>query len=485
MAPLNEPPPVPALEKGTELDLAIEKLAFGGKALGRVDGFVVFVEHAVPGQTVRVQITRKKAHFAEAGVVQVLAQSPSHVEPFCPHFGLCGGCQWQDVPYEEQLFWKRSHLEECLQHLAGLKPGAILSTVASSQQQYYRNKMEFTFAPRPWLPFEEREAGKRTVSGGCALGLHVADSAEGIFDLSHCFLQSAQSPAIVREVRGWCSNSGLAAYNPKTRRGFWRFLVLREGKHTGQSLVQIITTDQGKKATVAALAGHLRDRFPDLTTLVHSRRRKKAQVAVGEVSRTLWGPGYIEEHLGGLRLRVSAHSFLQINTLATANLYSAVSRLGEFTGQETVWDLYCGAGSLGLALASQVRRVVGFELDRQAVADAFENSRLNNLTNCHFLAGDLKEKMQETMKTGSEPPPEVVIADPPRAGMHPQVVQAIKELAPRRLIYVSCNPATLARDLALLKDQYEIVAVQPFDLFPHTAHIEGVVRLERRSGVLT
>jgi 23S rRNA (uracil1939-C5)-methyltransferase len=467
-----------------ELELAIEKLAFGGKALGRVAGFVVFVEHAIPGQKVRIQIIRKKPHFAEARVLQVLTQSPSYVPPFCPHFGLCGGCQWQDVPYEEQLFWKRRHLEECLQHLAGLKPGVVLPTVASPQQQYYRNKMEFTFAPRPWLPLEEPNAKKRAESG-CALGLHVAASAEGIFNLEHCFLQSAQSPAIVAEVRRWCHSSGLAAYNPKTQRGFWRFLVLREGKNTGQSLVQIITTDQGDPASVAALAGHLRDRFPNLTTLVHSRRRKKAQVAAGEVSRNLWGPGYIEEQIGEMRLRVSAHSFLQINTLAAASLYGAVSRLGEFTGKETVWDLYCGAGSLGLFLASQVRRVVGFELDRQAVADAFENSRLNNLGNCHFLAGDLKERIRETLRTAAEPPPEVVITDPPRAGMHPQVVKALQELAPRRLIYVSCNPATLARDLALLKDQYEVETVQPFDLFPHTPHIEGVVRLEKRSKVLT
>jgi 23S rRNA (uracil1939-C5)-methyltransferase len=445
---------------------------------------VVFVEHAIPGEKVRVQVTRKKAHFAEARVVQILTQSPSYVPPFCPHFGLCGGCQWQDVPYDEQLFWKRSHLEECLQHLAGLKPGVILPAVASPQQQYYRNKMEFTFAPRPRQISEEPTPEKRAVSG-CALGLHVADSARGIFNLDHCFMQSAQSPAIVREVRHWCRTSNLPAYDPKTRRGFWRFLVLREGKHTGQSLVQIITTDQGDAAAVAALARHLRDRFPDITTLVHSRRRKKAQVAVGEVSRTLWGPGYIEEQLGGLRLRVSAHSFLQINTLAAASLYNAVSRLGEFMGKETVWDLYCGAGSLGLALASQVRRVVGFELDRQAVADAFENSRLNNLSNCQFLAGDLKERIQETMKIASQPRPGVVITDPPRAGMHPEVVKALQELAPRRLIYVSCNPATLARDLALLKDQYEVVTVQPFDLFPHTPHIEGVVRLEKRSGVLS
>ncbi|HEY9073439.1 MAG TPA: 23S rRNA (uracil(1939)-C(5))-methyltransferase RlmD, partial [Desulfobaccales bacterium] len=269
----------------------------------------------------------------------------------------------------------------------------------------------------------------------------------------------------------------------KNQRGFWRFLVLREGKHTDQTMVQIITANQSDPAAVEALADHLKAHFPGITTVVHSRRRKKAQIASGEVSRTLWGPGYIEEQLGDLRLRVSAHSFLQTNTMAAEGLYSAISRLGEFTGQETVWDLYCGAGSIGLSLASQVRQVVGFELVTEAVTDAFINRRLNGLSNCQFLAGDLKERIQETLRTGAQPLPEVVITDPPRAGLHPQVVKALQELAPLRITYVSCNPATLARDLALLQDQYEVLTIQPFDLFPHTANIECVVRLERRKAV--
>ena len=478
MTPTKEPNPVTPLLKGEEFDLAIDKLAFGGKALGRLDGFVVFVEHALPGQKVRVQITRKKAQFAEARVVRLLEQAPAYEPPFCPHFGICGGCQWQDLAYEEQLRWKGLHVEECLRHLAGLGPGLIQPTVASPQVRSYRNKMEFTFAPRPWLTPAGGTSGQDS-DAGCALGLHVWGSSEGIFDLEHCFLQSAQTPAIVQEVRRWCGHSGLAAYNPKTRRGFWRFLVLREGKRTGQTLVHLFTTGQGETAVVASLAGHMRERFPGLTTLVHSRSRKKAQIARGEVSRTLWGPGYIEERLAGLRLRVSAHSFLQPNTLAAEGLYDAILRLGEFTGRETVWDLYCGAGGISLSSAPKVSQVVGFELEAAAVRDALTNSRLNEVHNCQFLAGDLRERIRETLKTAAAPLPEVVICDPPRAGLHPEVVQALVELSPRRIIYVSCNPATLARDLALLKDRYEVTAIQPFDFFPHTPHIEVVVRLEK------
>jgi 23S rRNA (uracil1939-C5)-methyltransferase len=480
MSPTNLMAASPPLSKGMEVDLGIEKLAFGGKALGRVDGFVVFVDHAVPGQTVRVRITRKKARFAEAEVVRLLAQSPAYAPPFCPHFGLCGGCQWQDLAYEGQLHWKKIHVQECLQHLAGLTPEDILPPVASPDQRYYRNKMEFGFAPRAWLQSFDPVGGNRAAGGAVALGLHVGAAFDRIFNLEHCFLQSSQSTAIVQEVRRWCGQSGLAAYNTHTHRGFWRFLVLREGKRTAQTLVHLITTDQGDPAAVEALSAHLVARFPVITSLVHSRRQTRAQVAIGETSRILWGPGYIEEQLGGLRLRVSANSFLQTNTAAAEGLYDAISRLGEFSGEETVWDLYCGAGSIALRLASQVRRVVGFELVPAAVNDAYANSRLNGLENCQFLAGDLKERLRETLRTSGQPRPDVVITDPPRAGMHPQVVQALREIGPRRVIYVSCNPATLARDLALLQDHYDILTIQPFDLFPHTAHIECVACLGRR-----
>jgi 23S rRNA (uracil1939-C5)-methyltransferase len=484
MNPANDTPPCPALSRGAEVELNIDKLAFGGKAVGRVNGFVVFVEHAVPGQRVRVRITRKKAQFAEARVVEVLEQSPAYVPPFCPHFGFCGGCQWQDLAYEEQLSWKRVHVQESLRLLTGLAPEDILPPVASPEPRYYRNKMEFTFAPRPWLPTAEFTPEQPPAAGACALGLHVPGGFDRVFDLNHCYLQSPQTPEIVKEVRGWCRESGLPAYNTRSHRGFWRFLALREGKRTGQTLAHLITSDQGEAAAVDALAAHLQARFPGLTTLVHSRSGKKAQVAVGEASRTLWGPGYIEEQLCGLRFRISAQSFFQTNTLAAEALYGAVSRLGEFTGQETVWDLYCGAGSIGLSLAAQVRRVVGFELVQEAVDDAYVNCGVNRVDNCQFLAGDLKELIREAQAaTRHYPPPDVVVTDPPRAGMHPHVVQALKELAPRRIIAVSCNPATLARDLALLQDRYDIVTVQPFDLFPHTAHIECVARLERRNAV--
>ncbi len=465
------------LAPGVQLDLAIEKLAYGGQALGRVAGMVVFVEHALPGQRVRVQVTRRHARFAEARVLQVLEQSPAYRPPFCRHFGLCGGCQWQDLAYEEQLRWKGLQVQECLQHLGSLTPEVFLPPVASPGRQYYRNKMDFAFAPRAW-PEPTEPAAARSL----ALGLHPGAAPDRVFDLEECFLQSPQAVALVAFVRDWCRQRSLAAYDPKTRRGFWRSLTVREGKRTGQRLVHLVTAAGGRETVVSALAAHLKERFPALTTLVHSYRRGKGPGTGGEASRVLWGPGYIEEQLAGLRLRVSAGTFLQPNTEAAEGLYAAIGRLGEFSGRETVWDLYCGAGSIALSLAGRVGRVVGFELSPQAVADANINARLNRLDNCRFLAGDLKELLRDAMRPSPrrQPRPEVVITDPPRAGLHPQVIQALKELAPRRILAVSCNPATLARDLALLKDRYAVLALQAFDLFPHTAHVECVARLERR-----
>jgi 23S rRNA (uracil1939-C5)-methyltransferase len=472
------------LGKGAEIELYLEKLTFGGKALGRVAGLVVFVDHGLPGQKVRVRITRKKSQFAEARVVELLEQSPAYVVPRCRHFGLCGGCQWQDLTYEGQLRWKQLQVGECLQHVAGLGPEEIKPVAASPERWYYRNKMEFTFAPRPWVTAAEMTSGLPPAGLGAALGLHVPGSFNRVFDLTECHLQSPLTGNIVAAGRDWVRSSGLPAYDTRGHSGFWRFLVLREGKRTGQLLLHLITTDQGDLKLAEELGVHLRERFPEITTLVHSVNAKKAQVAQGGASRSLWGPGFIEEQIQGRRFRISAESFFQTNTGAAEALYGTVIRLAELSGRETVWDLYCGAGSIALSLADQVRRVVGFELVETAVQDAYSNSRLNGVDNCQFFAGDLKDCIREAMTSPQHPRPEVVITDPPRAGMHPQVIQALVALSPQRIIAVSCNPATLARDLALLTAHYVIVTVEPYDLFPHTAHIECVVRLERRKSVL-
>ena len=472
-----------ALRKGTELDLVVEKLAFGGNAMARVEGFVIFVDKALPGQRVRVRIHRKKRQYAEAQVLEVLTQAPHYVEPVCPHFGVCGGCRWQDLAYPEQLRWKRLHVLECIQHLAGVEDTAVEPTTPSPEQVHYRNKMEFTFADRRWLSPQEIACTDVQYSKSFALGLHVRSFFDKVFDVDTCQLQSPQASEILREARDWCRRSGLPAYSVRDHSGFWRFLVLRETKRTRQMLVHLLTTPQpeGEK-TVDALAAHLLRRFPGLTTFVHSVTRKKAQVAFGESSRVVFGPGFIEEEFESLRFRISAHSFFQTNTLAAEKLYEAVRRLGDFKGHETVWDLYCGTGSIALFIASRVKRVLGFEIVEEAIRDAQVNCTLNGIDNCTFRSGDLKDVIKDALESARENElPDVVITDPPRAGMHPHVVKALLELAPQRIVIVSCNPSTLARDLTFFLDRYEVRTIQPLDLFPHTPHIECVVRLDRKS----
>jgi 23S rRNA (uracil1939-C5)-methyltransferase len=470
------------LRKGAEVELDIEKLAFGGKALARVEGLVIFAEHALPGQRVRLMITRKKRQFAEGFVREVLSQSAHYVEPFCPHFGICGGCSWQDLRYEEQLHWKRLHLLESLQHLAGVSEAMVHPTIPSPNSIWYRNKMEFTFSHRPWIERLDEPPGRFLQPEPLALGLHVRKSFEAVLNIEECFLESPQAVEVLKEVRDWCRESRLPAYNTRTHQGFWRFLVIREGKRTSQTLVNVMTSSQVNPGPVVQrLADHLCSRFPHITTFVHSITDRKAQVAAAEYSQPLIGPGLIEDRLGSLNFRISPESFFQTNTLAAEELYSAILQLGEFTGRETVWDLYCGTGSIALFIAAHVHRVLGFEISEGAVTDATENCRFNEVDNCSFVSGDLKEVIKHACGSSTRNGrPDLVITDPPRAGMHPQVIQALLEVAPPRIITVSCNPATLARDLVAMLEHYQIETVQPFDLFPHTPHIECLVKLKRK-----
>ncbi len=470
------------LRRNDEVELDVEKLAFGGQAIARVNDFVVFVQNAIPGQRVRALVTKRKKQYAESRAIEVLSQSAHYTEPFCRHFGTCGGCLWQTLDYSEQLRWKRVHVQEALEHTSGLEGVVVEPTTPSPQTTYYRNKMEYTFSDHRWLSPEEIADKDATYGRDFALGLHVRGFFDKIFNVEECFLESPRSAAIARAARSWCEKSGLPSYTTKTHEGFWRFLVVREGKRTEQTLVHVITAPHPRQDEVVDdFAGRLTELFPDITTIVHSVSGKKAQIAVGDASRIVLGPGFIEEILGGLRFRISAQSFFQTNPCAAEKLYECVRDFGEFAGVETVWDLYCGAGSIAIFIASQARRVVGFEVVEEAVGDAHTNCRVNGVGNCTFHLGDVKDMVADVKAAASrDGAPDVVVTDPPRAGMHPRVVQALLDLEPRRIVTVSCNPATLARDLALLGEKYNVVKVRPFDLFPYTPHIECVARLDRK-----
>jgi 23S rRNA (uracil1939-C5)-methyltransferase len=470
------------LKKGKELELQVERLTFGGKGLARVGGFVVFLERAIPGQRVLARITRRKPSYAEAKWLKILEESPLAVKPRCTHFGTCGGCLWQNLPYEVQLQVKRDLVRECLAHLGGIQEDLVLPTIPSPQEYFYRNKMEFSFSNRRWLESDELSTPNPGKPRDFALGLHVLGFYDKVLDIDECHLQGPLAVPILKEVRRFALASGLPPYSTKTHTGFWRFLVIRDSKMQESILVEVITAPHRQGTSlVSRLAAALQDKFPQITTVVHGVSAKKAQIASADSRDLLFGPGYIEEHVGDLRFRISPGSFFQTNTHAARLLMDQVAETVGNGEHRVIWDLYCGTGALALRLAKTAALVIGFEIVPEAVADAHVNAGLNGVENCEFVLGDLRAFLARPGslldRYGS---PEVVVTDPPRAGMHPLVVQSLAELGPPRIVYVSCNPATLARDLNILLERYRPLRIQPVDLFPQTAHIEAVAVLERR-----
>lgn len=445
--------------KGSEHELTIEKMAFGGKGLTRVDNFVLFVDGAIPGSTVLARVTKAKKRFAEAETVKVLDPGPHAATPFCLHFGKCGGCLFQDLDYTEQVRWKTEHVRETLSRIAGAEDVMVHDAVPSPGQRFYRNKMEFAFSG----------GGSRI-----ALGLHRRASTS-IVNVERCELQSQLSMDVVRQAREFCRRVGVPAYDPRTRKGVWRYLVVREAHATQQALVNVITSNAPDGGAARALCEDLLERFPALTGAVHSVRTANSAVAQGQRQAAAFGKPHIEEHLLGVKFHISADAFFQTNTRAAELLYEAALDMAGLTGSEHVLDLYCGVGGLALCAAGRAASVLGVENHEPSVKDARANAELNGIENCEFVAGDTRSTLAEL-----DHAPDVAFVDPPRSGMHPEAVTSLAALAPRRIVYVSCNPATLARDAGLFAENgYAVAEARPVDLFPHGPHIECAVRLER------
>jgi 23S rRNA (uracil1939-C5)-methyltransferase len=470
------------LKKGLELELDVESLAYGTKGVSRLNGYVIFVEAALPGQRVRAQIVKKKKGYAEARALEVLQQSPNFVEPRCRHFEDCGGCLLQNLDYQIQLASKQRQVSDLLVHIGGIAEPPVLPVIGSPQIFFYRNKMEFSFSRQRWLTRAEIAGNDVKLPKDFALGLHARNRYDKTLAIEECHLQSPLSNAILAVVRAFTERHGLLPYTTFGHTGFWRFVVIREGKKTGEVMVNIVTADipDGREA-VQQLAQALLAKLPQITTVVHNLNRSKAQVAIGEEEIVLHGPGYIHERIGAFRFRISANSFFQTNTEGAEKLYSVARDFAGLTGQETVYDLYCGAGTISIFVSSQAKHVVGFEIVPQAIHDAGVNCRLNEVMNCEFVLGDLKDELaQVPLLTRRWGKPDVVIIDPPRAGMHPKVVQKLIELGPKRIVYVSCNPSTFSRDVKELSMMgYCLKKAQPVDMFPHTSHVEVVGVLEK------
>jgi 23S rRNA (uracil1939-C5)-methyltransferase len=464
-----------------EIVLEMEDFAAGGKSLARINGRVVFVPLTVPGDRVKARVSRVRKKYLEAEIMEVLEESSLRVAPQCSHFGDCGGCKWQQVGYPSQLEFKRQQVVDALERIGGFQNIAVSPVVGAESEYFYRNKMEFSFGPM-WLSkseFQEARPDREDGPSNLALGLHPSQLFSKVIDVQNCFLQSELSNRILRTVRRFVLMHGLDFYSTTTHSGYLRNLVIREGKRTGDVMVNLVTSEE-RPALMQEFREFLLAECPGVTTLVNNVTARKSQVALGDYERVYHGPGYIAERLGSKVFRVSANSFFQTNTPQAEKLYEAVVRVTNLVAEDVVYDLYCGTGTIAIFLGGCVHTVVGVDSVESAILDARVNAQLNGASNCFFETGDLKEMLTKDRRwIERHGPPSVVILDPPRSGAHEKVIREILNLAPDRIAYVSCNPATLARDLKLLcaTGLYVIHEVQPVDMFPHTDHIECIAGL--------
>ena len=460
-------------------NVTVERMAAEGKCIVKHNDRVVFVPFVAPGDVVDVYTTRKKKTYWEGIAVHFHHYSEDRVEPFCEHFGVCGGCKWQHIPYPQQLAYKRQQVIDHFQRIAKVPLPEVPPTLGSEQITYYRNKLEFAFSDQRWLTRQEL-AQKEVTYDRRALGFHMPGSFEKVLPIRHCYLQDDPSNAIRLAVDEYAKANNIPYYNARRHSGILRTLMIRS-TNTGEFMVMVQfggdAQSNGNQEVITNLLNHIRSTFPELTSLQYVINPKKNDTFHDLTVQRHSGKDYLTERMGELQFRISAQSFYQTNSEQAHRLYQVAREMAQLTGQEYVYDLYSGTGTIANFIASQAQRVVGLEYVRTAVADARVNSEINDIKNTQFVAGDIKDLLQPALieKHGR---PDVVITDPPRTGMHPEVVKQLLAMASPRLVYISCNPATQARDVALLASMYQVTQLQPVDMFPHTQHVENVALLE-------
>lgn len=446
------------MHKGDIAQFVIDDLAFDGKSVAHADGKVIFLDGGLPGETVTAEITAVKPRYNQARMLEIVTRSDARIPPVCSHFEYCGGCSWQDLKYAQQLEFKKRHVIECLTRIGRLEGVNVREVLAADSTFFYRNKMEYSFHTAREDEF--------------TLGLHYRGHFDRVFDLEACHLQSELSNRAVTTVRDFARREGIPAYDVRRHVGYLRFLIIREAKRTGQVMV-ILVTNHGDLPDPERFTAVMLEAVPEITTLIHGHNSGRSNVATLETESILHGPGFIEEELLGMRFRIRADSFFQSNTAQAERLYQCGFDLLNPQPSDRVLDLYCGTGTIGLLVAPRVTAVTGVELVPAAIEMARENGSLNGVTNANFVCGPVRDFLADL---GEEAFPfDVVIIDPPRAGLHPKALKRLLTLRPPRLLYISCNPSTFARDAAeLTAVGYAISDVQPVDMFPHTRHIELV-----------
>ena len=463
---------LPLLERVEIMDAGAE-----GMAVARVDGLVVFVPFVVPGDVVDIQLYRKKKNYAEGRAIRFHKQSPLRVEPACPHFGVCGGCKWQTMKYSAQLEAKQRQVRDNLERLGGIDCSGMRPICGSESIYYYRNKLEFTFSTRAWRTTPDDIQPEQG-----ALGFHIPQLFDKVLNIEHCALQAEPSNSIRLAVRDYAYSNNLPFYDIRNHTGFLRNLVIRNTS-TGQWMVIVVVAEEDNES-LFPLLDMLHQRFPQITSLQYIINNKMNDSYSDLEVHTYFGNDHIEEEMvpyrpgeqANLRFIINPKSFYQTNSAQAQRLYSFVAELAELQPKDILYDLYTGTGTIALFLASQVRKVVGIEYVEEAIADARLNAKRNGFNNTVFYAGDMAKVLtQEFIAANGRP--DVVVTDPPRAGMHESVVRQLLQTAPRKIVYVSCNPATQARDLQLLSERYRIGRIQPVDMFPHTQHVENIAEL--------
>lgn len=472
--------PLPVLENITITDIAAE-----GKSLARVNDMVVFVPFTVPGDVVDLQVRKKKHSYCEAEVIRFIEYSKMRTTPACRHFGICGGCKWQNLPYEEQLKAKQKQVHDQLCRIGKVELPEFRPILGSVKTFEYRNKLEFGCSNRRWMTKEEIQTMPKEGEDGAniernAIGFHITGAFDKILPIEQCHLMDDMHNRIRNEIRDYAIGAGMTFFDLRAQKGLLRDIIIRNS-NTGEWMViiQFHYDEEGDDERARALLRHVADTFPQITSLMYVDNQKCNDTIGDQDIMTFRGNDYIYETMEDLKFKVGPKSFYQTNTEQAYHLYSVAREFAGLTGNELVYDLYTGTGTIANFVARRARRVIGIEYVPEAIEDAKINSEINNIGNTLFYAGDMKDILNDDF-IAEHGRPDVIITDPPRAGMHADVVQTILRAAPRRIVYVSCNPATQARDLADLDTDYKVAAVQPVDMFPHTPHVENVVLLERR-----
>lgn len=457
-------------------NVEITGVAAEGKSIARVDDMVVFIPYGAPGDVVNIKLDKKKRSYAEAHIVDMVKPSPDRVTPACEHFGVCGGCKWQHIPYESQLRYKRDQVVDALTRIAKVEIPEVNPTLGSKETFCYRNKLEYTFSCKCWITFEDLRSG-REIADRNALGFHIPGAFDKVLDIKKCWLQDDLSNRIRLFVRQYALAKGYEFYDIKAQQGLMRTLMVRIAS-TGEVML-IVVFARPEQEKIDDMMGAIAAEFPEITSLLYVVNQKVNDTIADQEVITYRGRDYINEEMEGLHFRIGPKSFYQTNSLQAYELYKVARRMACLKPDDLVYDLYTGTGTIANFVARQVKKVVGIEYVPEAIADAKLNSEVNGIDNTIFFAGDMKDVLTDGF-IEEHGRPDVMIIDPPRAGMHEDVVNVILNARPERIVYVSCNPATQARDLALMDSLYRVEEVQPVDMFPHTHHVENVVRMTRR-----